>query len=75
MLCGDLEGWVGGGREAQEVYTYISYIYVKSWLLHVVVWQKPSQHGKAISLPLKDKLAAGRASACSAGHVGSIPGS
>ena len=65
-------GWEGSSR---GIYIYISYTYIKSWLLHVVVWQKPSQHGKAIFLPLKDKLAAVRASACNAGHVGSIPGS
>ena len=35
----------GGGREAQEGGTYVSL-----WLIHVVVWQKPTQHCKAIIL-------------------------
>ena len=72
-----LRGVSWGGREAQEVYIYIYilYIYIKLWLLHVVVWQKATQHCKAIFLQLKNKLASGGASACNAGHVASIPGS
>ena len=51
MLCNDLEGWDGGGwREAQEG------ICVYLWLIHVVLWQKPTQHYKAIILQLKINL-------------------
>ena len=50
MLCDNLEGWdkVGGGREVQkggDIYNL--------WLIHVDVWQKPTQHCKAIILQLK----------------------
>ena len=50
MLCDNLEGWdgVGGGR---EVYEGGSYVYL--WLIHVDVWQKPTQYCKAIILQLK----------------------
>ena len=30
-------------------------IYVYLWLTHIVVWQKPTQHCKAIILQLKKK--------------------
>ena len=51
MLCDDLEGWDGeAGREAQEG------ICVYLWLIHVVLWQKPTQHYKAIILQLKINL-------------------
>ena len=51
MLCNDLEGWDGGGwREAQEG------ICVYLWLIHVVLWQKPTRHYKAIILQLKINL-------------------
>ena len=39
MFCDDLDGWdegVGGGLKREEIYAYI-------WLIHVVVWQKPTQ--------------------------------
>ena len=36
-------GKVGSGREVQEVWTYV-YI----WLIHVDIWQKPTQYCKAI---------------------------
>ena len=50
MLCDNLEGWdkVVGGREVQkggDIYNL--------WLIHVDVWQKPTQHCKAIILQLK----------------------
>ena len=49
-LCNNLEGWdrPGGGREVQEagVQVYI-------WLIHIDVWQKPTQYCKAIILQLK----------------------
>ena len=55
MLCDDLEGWVGmegrkwevGGRRKREG----TYIYL--WLIHVDIWQKPTQYYKAIILQLK----------------------
>ena len=39
---------MGGGREVQgrETYVYL-------WLIHVDVWQKPTQYCKAIILELK----------------------
>ena len=36
------------GREVQE-----GGMYVYLWLIHIVVWQKPTQHCKAIILQLK----------------------
>ena len=52
MVCYNLEGWdgVGGEREVEREGTYV-YL----WLIHVDVWQKPSQHCKAITLQLKLK--------------------
>ena len=51
-LRGHLEGWGGGGgrrfrREGKYVYL---------WLIHADVWQKPTQHCKAIIVQLKIKL-------------------
>ena len=40
-------GWEVGGRFQREG------IYVYLWLIHVDVWQKPTQHCKAITLQLK----------------------
>ena len=50
MLCDNLEGCngVGVGGRAQEAGTYV-YL----WLIHIVVWQKPTQCCKAISLQLQ----------------------
>ena len=50
MLCDNLEGWDGvkeweGGLRGR--------VYVYLWLIHVVVWQKLTQHCKAIALQLK----------------------
>ena len=39
----------GGRKEAQEEGTYV-YL----WLIHVDVWQKPTQYSKAIILQLKN---------------------
>ena len=50
MLGDNLEGWNGvevGGRLKREG----TYVYL--WLIHVDVWQKPTQHSKAIILKLK----------------------
>ena len=48
MLYDDLEGW--GGREAHE-----GGLYVYLWLIHDVVWLKPTQYFKVIILQLKKK--------------------
>ena len=47
MLCNNLEGWDVGGRFKKEG----TYVYL--WLIHVGVWQKPTQHYKAIILQFK----------------------
>ena len=48
VLCDNLEGWdgklEGGSRGRRHMYT---------WLIHVHVWQKPTQYCKAIILQLK----------------------
>ena len=47
-LCDNLEGWDGvGGRFKREG----TYVYL--WLIHVDVWQKPTQYCKAIIIQLK----------------------
>ena len=49
-LCDNLEEWDagrGGGRFNREG----TYVYLR--LIHVVIWQKPAQHCKAIILQLK----------------------
>ena len=50
MLCDDLEewdgGWVGGRLKSEGINVYF-------WLIHVAMWQKPTQHRKAIILQLK----------------------
>ena len=45
-----LEGWdgMGGGEEVQEGGTY-----VYPWLIHVDIWQKPTQYCKVIIPQLK----------------------
>ena len=49
VLCANLEGWNGvGGSKRRGIYIYL-------WLFHVVVWEKPTQHYKAIILQLKVK--------------------
>ena len=50
MLCDNLEGWDGvrgGGRFKMER----TCVYL--WLIHVHVWQKPTQYCKATILQLK----------------------
>ena len=50
MLCDNLEGWeVEGRSKGERTYTYL-------WLNHVDVWQKPTQHCKAIILQLNKKF-------------------
>ena len=48
VLCDNLEGWdgVGGGKEMQEEGDMCM-------LMLINVWQKPTQHCKAIILQLK----------------------
>ena len=47
VLCDNLEGWHGdGGR--RSVRREGTYVYL--WLVHVDVWQKPSQYCKVIIL-------------------------
>ena len=52
MLCDDLEGWgeegceVGGRFEREGAYSCL-------WLIHVDIWQKPTQYCKAILFQLK----------------------
>ena len=55
MVCDDLEGWDEvrweiGGRFKREGLFILMYEYL--WLIHVDVWQKPTQYGKAIILQL-----------------------
>ena len=45
-LCDDLERWGWGGLK-REV------IHVQLWLICLVVWQKPTQHCKAVFPQLK----------------------
>ena len=47
MVCDNLEEWdgVGGEREVEREGTYV-YL----WLIHVDVWQKPTQYCKPIIL-------------------------
>ena len=52
-LCDNLEGWAGwevGGRFKREG----TYAYLR--LIHVDVWQKPTQYYKAVILQLTKKL-------------------
>ena len=44
----DPEGWDGEGGSGWGTH-------VHPWLIHVIVWQKPLQCGKVISLQLKKK--------------------
>ena len=46
-LCDYLEAWDGAAGR----FIYIWFIYI--WLIHADVWQKPTQHCKAIILQLK----------------------
>ena len=50
VLCDNLEGWDGVGGEGrferEGTYVYL-------WLIHVDVWQNPTQHCKVVILQLK----------------------
>ena len=51
-------GWEVGGRfKSKRTYVYL-------WLIHVDVWQKSTQHWKAIILQLKIKLSFSKQEAC-----------
>ena len=50
MLRDTLEGWEVGGRFKREGTS------VRLWLVHIHVWQKPTQYCRAIILQLKIKL-------------------
>ena len=47
MLCDNLEGWdrsgVGGRFKREGTYVYL-------WLIPAIIWQKPTQHYKAINI-------------------------
>ena len=53
VLCDNLDGWdrveCWGERFKREG----TYVYL--WLTHIVAWQKPTQHCKAVILQLKIK--------------------
>ena len=53
VLCYNLEGWdgveLGGGSGGKGHMCNL-------WLIHAVVWQKPTQYCKAIILQLKKKF-------------------
>ena len=48
MLCDDLDGW---DEEERELTREGIYVYIH--LIHVVVWQEPTQHCKQLSSNLK----------------------
>ena len=45
-LEGGMERWMGGRFKREGTYAYL-------WLIHVDVWQKPTQHCNAIILQIK----------------------
>jgi len=53
VLCDDLEGWDEEGCERvaleEEMYVYL-------WLIHVDVWQKPSQYCRHINADVDNLL-------------------
>ena len=49
VLCDNIERWDGVGAGREGTYVYL-------WLIHVDVWQKPTQHYKEIILQLKIKV-------------------
>ena len=55
-----VERWDGkrGGIKREETYVYL-------WLIHIVIWQKPTQYCKTIILQLKiNGITSGKESAC-----------
>ena len=64
MLCDNLEGWDGVGEGFRR-----EGIHVCLWLIHVDVWQRPTQYCKALILQLKKiekkkRESAGRTQVC-----------
>ena len=52
VLCDNLEGWDKvGGVEVQEGGDIRIF-----WPIHIAIWQKPTQHWKAVILQLKINL-------------------
>ena len=72
MLCDDREGWdrlgVRGRFKRKGTYVYLQ-------TTHVLVWQKPTQHYKAIVSNLKKKFFFKKDSMekCTGGGVGRVP--
>ena len=52
LLCDYLEGWDGVGEWGMGGQFKREGTYVDLWLIHVVVWQKPTQQCKAIIFQL-----------------------
>ena len=53
VLCDNLEGWDGVEGWGESFKRDGTYVYLR--LTHIVVWQKPTQHCKAVVLQLKMK--------------------
>ena len=53
VLCDNLEGWDGVEGWGERFKRDRTYVYLR--LTHIVVWQKPTQHCKAVILQLKIK--------------------
>ena len=51
MFCDNLEEWDGAGAGTERFRSGETCVCL--WLIHVDVWQKPTQHRKAIILQLK----------------------
>ena len=49
LLKGAEQGCVGEGGSREGIYVYF-------WLIHIVVWQKPTQHCKNNYPPIKNEL-------------------
>ena len=59
MLCDSLDGWAGkgDGRRGGGVEGFRKQgTYVYLWLIHVDVWQRPTQYFKVIILHLKKMI-------------------
>ena len=49
----DPEGWDGKGGCGEQGVDLGWGTHVHPWMIHVIVWQKPPQYSKVISLQLK----------------------
>ena len=54
VLCDDLEGWDGRAESRREVQEGRNICIL--WLVHIVVWQKPTQYYTVIILQFKKFL-------------------